>query len=135
MLMALGMFVFATNSLPFDDRQRDADYRHVRSPRIGARDAVQFVGPGEDRITIAGSAPTELMDGDASLEDLRKMAATGEPWTLVDGEGRVWGSYVIERLREGARHFYPNGRARLLEFSLELSDAGEPSATGLIDLI
>lgn len=127
-VMSLGTFVFAIDTLLFDEVSRRRNWRHSKSQRIGARDANQFVGPGEDEVSLSGQAVAELQDGEASLDQLASMADQGGIWPLVDGSGNVWGSYVIVALDERSRLFYPNGKARQIEFGLDLSRVDDVSA-------
>ena len=121
MLAALGLFVFETASLPFGEFTRREDWRHVRSPRIGERDAVQFVGPGEDRVTIAGCLIPGYAGRHSAIETLRDMAASGEPQALLDGTGAVWGSYTIDSLDRRGSYLTIDGVPRKVDFTLELS--------------
>ena len=120
MLLSIGMFPFAVSTLAFDELQRRASWRHANSARIGARDATQFVGPGEETIALSGATYAELANGEASIDKLRAMGATGDAWPLVDGLGRVYGAFVITGLDERRKDFLPDGTARLIEFSLDL---------------
>lgn len=120
MLMALGLFVFSIPTLAYDELSRKAAWRHAATPRIGARDAVQFTGAGEETVSIAGNAFAELADGQASIEQLRGMGASGEAWALVDGAGQVWGSFVILTVDEKRRAFFPDGTPRQIDFAIEL---------------
>jgi phage protein U len=120
MLMALGMFVFSIPTLAYDDLSRKAAYRHAATPRVGARDAAQFTGPGEETVSISGSAFAEVGDGGASIARLRSMGETGESWALVDGAGLVWGSFVLLTVDEKHRAFFPDGTPRQIDFSIEL---------------
>ncbi|VFS17691.1 gpU phage protein [Escherichia coli] len=56
MMLALGMFVFMRQTLPHQTMQRESDYRWASNSRIGKRDAFQFLGVGEENITLAGGA-------------------------------------------------------------------------------
>ena len=127
MLLALGLFCFDIPTLAHDELQRRCDYQHARSPRIGARDATQYVGPGEDKISVSGRAMAELSDGAASLDQLRDMAATGNAWALVDGAGRVFGAYVIVNVDERQSVFLPDGTARQISFGIELTRVDDPA--------
>ncbi|WP_336867750.1 phage tail protein [Sphingomonas sanguinis] len=129
MLLALGMFVFGIDTLAFDELARRASWRHATSTRIGARDATQYTGPGEETISIPGSVFAEIADGDLSLDELRRMAATGDAWSLVDGMGYVYGAYVITTIDDRRKHFYPNGKPRQIDFAIELLrvDQDEPA--------
>lgn len=119
-LLALGPFVFSVAQLPFEQLQRRRDWRHATSARIGARDATQFTGPGEDTLSLKGTAHAELSNGRASLDQLVAMAGTGEPYELVDGLGHVLGSFVIQSIDEASDAFFPNGTARAIDFTLNL---------------
>ena len=120
MLLALGMFTFGISTLAFDELARRASWRHATLPRIGARDAVQFTGPGEETIAIPGSVYHEIADGDVSLDELRRMAATGDAWSLVDGMGYVYGAFVITGIDDRRKAFFPNGKPRQIDFSIDL---------------
>ncbi|HEY0624659.1 phage tail protein [Sphingomonas sp.] len=119
-LMSLGMFAFHVSTLAHDELQRRADWRHERSKRIGARDAFQFVGPGDESVTISGSSYAELSDGRASIDELREMAGSGEYWPLVDGAGRVFGDFAITALDERHKHLFDDGTPRRIDFALDL---------------
>ncbi|MDP3400356.1 MAG: phage tail protein [Brevundimonas sp.] len=120
MLMSLGMFGFSIDSALFDQMRRRRSWRHPTNERVNARPAGQFAGPGDDMIELSGIlAPGQIGRKDA-LEELAAMADTGQAWTLVDGEGFVYGAFVIEGLDEGKRNFMAGGIALQTDFSLQL---------------
>ncbi|RSU55832.1 oxidoreductase [Sphingobium yanoikuyae] len=118
--MALGMFIFDLPTLAHDELQRRASWRHARSPRVGARDATQFVGPGEETVSLSGAVYAEITDGRVSIDDLRTMAASGEAWPLLDGTGTVFGDYVIEAIDERHAYLMTDGRAQRIDFAIDL---------------
>lgn len=126
-LMALGMFVFEIGTLPFDELQHKTDWRHARATRVGARDATQFVGPGDETISLSGATYTEIADGRVSLDDLRAMGDAGEALPLVDGSGRVYGNFVIFAL--DARHtaLMADGTPRRIDFGIDLLRVDDPA--------
>lgn len=126
-LISLGMFPFHVPTLAHDELQRRSDWRHARSSRIGARDAVQFVGPGDETVSLSGSAYAELSLGRASLDQLREMAGTGETWPLVDGAGRVFGSFVITGVDERHKALLDDGTPRRIDFGIDLLRVDEDS--------
>jgi phage protein U len=127
MMTALGMFVFERAALPFDERQRRSDWRHAANGRVGARDALQFVGPGEDVISLSGTAYAELSDGEASLDQLRELADEGEAQPLIDDDGVVVGYYVIAAIDERRKNFGFGGRALSIDFGIDLRRAPDPA--------
>ncbi|WDM87561.1 phage tail protein [Pseudomonas asiatica] len=126
MMLALGMFVFSVNTLAYQELQRQTDWRHASSNRVGAQPARQFLGRGDDQITLPGVILPELAGDVVSLDELRGMANTGRSWPMVDGSGRMRGLYVIESLSETQTLFFSDGMPRRIEFSLSLKriDAG-----------
>lgn len=121
MMLSLGMFGFSLNTLAYQDFSRRTDWKHGRTPRFGARDAAQFVGPGADTISLRGILLPEFAGDPASLDQLRAMAAGGEAFPLVDGSGRVYGDFIITGIDEGQTIFFADGRPRRIDFTVELS--------------
>nr|WP_317892050.1 phage tail protein [uncultured Sphingomonas sp.] len=120
MLMSLGLFPFSLDTLAHEDLTRRTAWRHAASQRIGRRDATQFVGPGEETVSIGGTAYAELTDGRLSLDQLRDMADSGDAWPLVDGAGMIFGAFVIQTLDERHKALFADGTPRAIDFQLEL---------------
>ncbi|MGI4816364.1 MAG: phage tail protein [Janthinobacterium lividum] len=120
MMMSLGQFVFSLTSAPFHKLQRQRSWKHATSSRIGARNASQFAGPGDDTITLNGLVAPETIGKIASITELGKMADSGDGYVLVDGTGNVYGAFVIDGLSETQTYHTSSGVARRIEFSLTL---------------
>lgn len=120
MMMALGLFVFSLPTAAYQDLQRRSNWRHPSSSRVGQRPARQYVGPGDDTITLSGLILPELAGKRLSLDALRLMADTGKAWPLVEGTGRIYGLWVIEDLSETNTLFFKDGAARRIEFNITL---------------
>ena len=126
-LLSIGMFVFAVPTVAYDHFQRRSDWRHARQARVGAREATQFIGPGEDTITISGSVASEITDGSVSIDQLRDLADQGEAQQLVAGDGRVIGSFIITGVDVRSSSFWPDGSPRVIEFSVDLLRVDPPA--------
>ncbi|MBK1711292.1 phage tail protein [Rubrivivax gelatinosus] len=120
MMMGLGQFVFSLQTLAYQELQRRTAWRHASNARVGARAGRQYVGPGDDTITLSGVVVPEFAGKAASLDQLREMANSGKAWPLVDGAGRVFGAYVIEDISETRTLFTDTGVARRIEFGITL---------------
>lgn len=120
MMCALGMFVFSLSTAAYQELQRQTDWRHASNNRVGAAPARQFVGRGDDSITLPGIIFPELAGRALSLDALRLMANTGKAWPMVEGSGRIYGLWVIESLSETKTIFFSNGTPRRIEFTLSL---------------
>jgi hypothetical protein len=131
MMMALGMFIFSLETLAYQEFQRQTDWRHGTTSRIGTNPARQFLGRGEDTITLPGVLLPALAGTQLSLDTLRYMADTGKAWPLVEGTGKIYGVWVVESLSETRTLFFRDGAARRIEFNLVLKRIDE----GRIDLL
>ncbi|UXY16716.1 phage tail protein [Chitiniphilus purpureus] len=120
MMMALGMFVFGLRSVPYQELQRQLAWRHASTARVGLRPARQYLGKDDETITLSGVLLPQLTGGPASLAELETMGDEGAAWPLLDGEGHIYGLYVIESLQTTASLFFSDGTARRIEFSLVL---------------
>ena len=120
MMLAIGMFVFSLSTLVYQELQRQTDWRHASNNRVGAAPARQFVGRGDDAITLPGLLFPELAGTPLSLEALRLMANTGKAWPMIEGSGRIYGLWVIESLRETRTLFFRDGTPRRIDFTLNL---------------
>ncbi|WP_249440449.1 phage tail protein, partial [Escherichia coli] len=63
-------------------------------------DAYQFLGVGEENMTLAGVLYPELTGGKLTMTTLRLMADEGRAWPLLDGTGMIYGMYVISKVSE-----------------------------------
>lgn len=134
MMMALGMFVFGMHTLAYQEFQRQTEWRHSSTSRIGTNPARQFLGRGDDTITLPGVLVSGLTGTQVSLDVLRQMADTGKAWTLIEGTGRIYGIWVIESMQETRTYFFKDGAARRIEFTLTLKriDDGETDRLGAL---
>ena len=72
MLAALGLFVFDMSTTLFDELARKREWRHARTDRFGAMAASQFVGPGDDKVTISGTLVPEVAGSGRGLSPVER---------------------------------------------------------------
>ena len=124
MLLALGLFVFETPSVPFTEIARRTAWRHAKSARVGARDASQYLGPGDDAISLSGVLLPGYAGTFAAMRTLRALADEGEAWPLVAGTGDVIGDFVIVSIDERGSVLMVDGVPRKVDFTIELDRVG-----------
>lgn len=129
-MMTLGSFQFSINSAAFDDLKRVTSYRWKQQERIGRDPANQFIGPGNDKVTINGTIYPSYKGGLGQINLMREMAALGEEQQLMDGQGNVIGPYVITSITEVQTVFASAGVPLKQEFTMELAKYGEDQTTG-----
>lgn len=132
MMMTLGMFVFSLPTLAYQELKRDTDWKHPTQSIVGGRDSSQFTGKGADTITLSGWVAPKLTGSLYSLDALRLMADTGKAWILIQGTGRIYGSFVIVAMSEGKTELSKNGDPARVDFSITLRriDQSVPTLLG-----
>ncbi|MBC3944606.1 phage tail protein [Erwinia persicina] len=125
MMMIFGMTVFMRQTLPYQTLDNNKEYRWVAASRTGVRPAQQFLGVGEETITLNGELRPEITGGKLSLLVLETMANTGRAWPLLSGNGVPYGMFVITSVKATHTDFLSNGDARKITFTLTLKRVDE----------
>ena len=131
MMMVFGLFVFELRTLPYQQLQLSRNWRHVKNERVGRSAKWQYVGAGENQLTLGGLLYPEITGGNLSLGAVSTMAYTGLAWPLIDGVGSIYGMYVITGLQETHQEFDRYGKAKKIEFTLSLQRVDEDIREGL----
>lgn len=135
MMMALGLFIFQLRTVPYQELQRQSEWRHAANSRLGCRPVRQYIGPGNDSITLSGTLKPEITGGPVTLDMLRVMADTGRAWLLMEGSGKIYGMYVIEKISETKKDFFKDGAARTIDFTIELARIDDSRMDLLGDIV
>ena len=120
MMMTLGFFVFDLHTAPYQELQRQTEWRHASQNRVGQRPAYQYLGPGEDTINLSGTLYPELTGGRLSLDLVRTMAEQGKGWPLIEGTGRLYGYWAVTAVTETSSEFFRDGAPKKIEFAISL---------------
>ncbi|HCJ9732199.1 TPA: phage tail protein [Escherichia coli] len=125
MMMIYGMFVFELKTLPHQQVQQNKAWRHVKNDRINRSASWQYIGAGEDQMTLSGILYPEITGGEVSLSLLTTQAYTGRPWPLIDGVGKIYGMYVITGLQIIRSELDCYGKAKKIEFTISFQRCDE----------
>lgn len=123
-MMGLGPFRFGMNSANYQTLRRSAAYRWGQLDRIGRMPAQQFLGPGAEDITLAGTIYPHFKGGLRQVELMRAVAGLGQPMMLVDGLGWVFRQWVITSVAETKSVLMADGAPRRIEFTVSLRSYG-----------
>lgn len=134
MMMILGMFIFERRTLPYQTMTQESAYRWAAGSRIGTRPAQQFLGVGDESITLQGELRPEITGGVSALSGLRDIAEAGQAWPLLSIEGALYGMFVIESLNGVHTDLLENGMARKITFTLKLKRVDESRSAIFGDL-
>lgn len=121
MMMVFGMFVFTLRTTPYQRLQHSQVWRHVKNDRVNGSAGWQYIGPGEDEITLDGVLYPEITGGRFSLSALETIGFTGRPWPLIEGDGLIYGMYALTHLDREKSEFIRYGNARKINFTISLS--------------
>ncbi|EOC1089969.1 phage tail protein [Cronobacter sakazakii] len=134
MMMTLGFFVFMLKTVPYQELQLQRQWRHASNSRVNARPVLQFVGPDTDTITLNGTLMPAITGGRVSMMALDQMAETGKAWPLIEGDGNIYGMFVIESINQTKKEFFRDGAPRVIEFTITLKRVDESLTEMLGDL-
>lgn len=124
-LLMLGGFKFSLNTAVFQTLERSTSYRWPAQERLGKFDALQYTGPGDDRIRLPGVVFPDWRSDASQLEQLRRLAGQGRPLRLILSSGQVLGLWVIENIEEGQAFYKPDGTFRRQEFTVHIRKFGD----------
>lgn len=123
--MALGEYRFSMSTAAYDTFKRETKWRWASQERLNRTPAKQYVGPGEDVITLDGVIYPHYRGGLQQIDRIRDEADRGEPLLLVDGLGYVYDYWVITQLSETHTQLWEAGVPLKQQFSLTLEFYGE----------
>ena len=124
-MLKLGDYLFSVSTAAYQEWSHSSEYRWPAQERVGRLPARQYLGPGQEEITLSGVIYPRYKGGLGQLDRMRSEAGRGKPLMLTEGTGRVWGQWVITRVEETRRVFRSDGTPQRVEFRLELARYGE----------
>lgn len=131
-MMQLGPIQFSIMGPVYDTFERSSDYRWATKERLKRRPAKQWIGIGDDKISVKGDV-YPLFDpigngkrvGVKTIELLRGYAEQGTPLMLVSGTGKKYGRFCILSINHTDSVLFNNGLPRKQSFTMELARYGE----------
>ena len=118
--LILGYFVFSLRTLAYQSLQQQMSWRHASTPRVRARPVHQFLGPDDETINLEGTLLAEFAGSRLSLDLLKAMAETGQAWPLIQGDGTIYGHYLITNINTTGTLHFQDGTPRKIDFTLNL---------------
>ncbi|MBA4783657.1 MAG: phage tail protein [Rhizobiales bacterium] len=124
-LLALGPHIFEIMPLNYQELERETVAQWASIPRFGQRSARQFVGLGDDQMTISGLIFPEALGGRENYEAIRLTQGRGVAVSLV-GMGasqiaRPFGKVVILSVSDTQSVIGPDGQGRVLSFYIDVA--------------
>ena len=121
-LAQLGRFMFSPSVGSYEELERTWQITWAKPDPIGSSPVKQFMGPGDELMTISGGIWPEIqMPGMWKIEDLAAAAKTGRTMSFVLGNGRVLGQWCVEEVSEYQTLIESGGYPGEISFSISMS--------------
>jgi hypothetical protein len=116
----LGSVEFSLSAGSFESLRRLTRWRIDRPDPIDGMGIPVHRGRLDDSITLSGITFPGYVGSLASVERLRELGEAGEASLLVDGEGTLYGRWLVEAIEEEATLHTPTGKPRRVTYSVTL---------------
>jgi phage protein U len=117
----------------WDSFVRRMESNYAEHARIEGKPRLQKIGDGLDRVSFEVQFHAAFCNPSAELAALRSAKIAGEVLPLIDGQGFLYGDFVIQSIEEVQNKTFDDGSVLLSRVKLELLEyivPVESSATG-----
>lgn len=119
--MALGGFIFGlSRGFAYERLERSSSGGWVDLDIVASKPKTHQTGQDLETLRLSGKAARAL--GMERLDELRAMIDSRRPFPLVDGVGRNWGRWRIDKVNEQQSSVIDDGTAMLIDWSVELKE-------------
>lgn len=119
-LMMLGSVMFTTDGTAFDSITRQWSFSWPAQQTASGNLLYQFTGANEQTQTIHGTVYPGQIGMEETVDMLAALGRSGKPVPLVMGSGQVMGCWCIRTVNKTGSVYMNNGKARKIEFSVEI---------------
>lgn len=128
MLYQIGPVTMDTRPFNADKFSRSAGADIAKKPTIGGLKPKEFMGEGDETITISGKLLPTKIGGLTELGTIDGLRVAGTALPVVRGDGRSLGWYMIESVRETHKDLGANGIGFVVSYSITLTKS-QPNNT------
>lgn len=118
--MTLGRFKFRALGFGFTVVTRALETPWSEVDVCARFEALHWVGPKSESVSIKGAVFDESFGGQSSLDGLRRAAERGQPQTLATLDGTIHGRYAIQGIEEEMAHHTETGQPRKNSYTIKL---------------
>jgi uncharacterized protein len=120
MLFQIGPVTLDVFPYNVDSVERDAAGDWAHKHLVGRLRGAEFVGEGEDRLTLRGQILPTKIGGLDDLAAMHGLRVAGSPVIVVRGDGAVLGWYAIDHVRESHELLAANGVGQVIRHEVRL---------------
>ncbi len=133
MLFQVGPLTIARRPFNIEEWDRETNASWAKQDLLDRRPDRQFTGEGEETLNLSGTLHPFNRGDIAALSSLalaESLCRTGQPVFVTRGDGRVFGFYAIESVKQSNSAIGPQtgGIGQEIKHELKLVPVGQPSA-------
>ncbi|WP_099864743.1 phage tail protein [Pararhizobium haloflavum] len=132
MLFQIGTVTVDTRPFNIEEVERTGAADYAVKPVIGSLPSREFMGEGDDRIVISGQLLPQKVGGLTELEALHAFRRGGETLPVMRGDGKMFGWFVVEEIREEHSGLFRDGVGSALKHSVTLAKSAPEQASASI---
>lgn len=130
MLFMIGSVQVDVRPFNVDQVTRSAAADLAEKATLSGRKPIEFMGPGEDTLTLSGQLLPSKLGGLNELETVRSLMEQGAVLPVMRGDGSRLGSYMITRLREAHRDLLRDGVGFTIRHTITLKRVPDEGGQG-----
>lgn len=136
MLYSIGALTLDTRPFSVDEMQRTASADFAEKPVMGGMVAREFMGEGDDKITLSGQLLPFKTGGLTELEMAHGFRRSGQKLPVLRGDGTRLGWFVIDAITENHTELMRDGVGFFVKHSISLTKvSGDGASAGIIGTI
>lgn len=139
MLYQVGPVTVDTFPFSADEMSRSGLADLPAKPVMGTRPPREFMGPGEDKVTLSGQLLPSKIGGLTELAALQSLRDAGTQVPVMRGDGTMLGWYAISGISERHTDLLRDGVGFRVRYTLDLVRVGgEPSrssGSGIVGML
>lgn len=129
MLYQFGAVQMDTYPFSADEVSRNAGADFAVKPVIGSLPNREFMGEGDDELSISGQLLPSKIGGLTELETLHALRRAGEQLPVMRGDGVMLGWFAITRIQEEHKDLERNGVGFTVQHTIDLVRIGPEGAS------
>jgi hypothetical protein len=135
MLYQIGTLSLDTRPFNADEMDRSASADFAVKPLISGLPGREFMGEGDDKITLSGQLLPFKTGGLTELEAAHGFRRSGTRLPVMRGDGKAFGWFVIESIRESHGDLMRDGVGFTVKHMIEMTKVEPPGASSAGNII
>lgn len=140
MLFVVGPLMISRRPYNIQEWDRETNASWAKQDLLDRRPDRQFTGEGDETLNLSGTIHPfnrGAIGGLSSLALAESLCRTGQPVFVTRGDGRVFGFYGIESVKQSNSAIGPQtgGIGQAIKHDLKLVPVGQPGALQATDML